>query len=340
MKNVVIFGGSGFIGTHLTQHMLKNCQAKTIFIADIDGLRNEEYTGLLQSAHQDGRVRFVQCDVRNTVSESALPREADLIVNLAAVHREPGHRPEEYFRTNLLGAENVTAYAKSIGCERMLFTSSISPYGPSEEMKDESSLPVPETPYGASKLAAEKIHLGWQQSSSKNRLVVFRPGVVFGPGEHGNVTRLVRSLVKGYFVYCGNRKTRKAGGYVKELCNAMMFSLDHQEETREAFVLLNFSASPAPTMQALAETICKVAGIRRKPLSIPRALLMGASFPIDAIAKTLHIHQPINPVRMRKLVRSTNIDPRGLRQLGYTYRFTLERSFEDWKRDCPHDFAS
>jgi nucleoside-diphosphate-sugar epimerase len=339
MKNAVIFGGSGFIGTHLTQHFLQSGVAGNIYIADIKGLRNESYTGVLQHARLDGRVHFVECDVTNPTLASALPQNADLVVNLAAVHREPGHRAEEYFRTNLLGAENVTAYAKRVGCRRIVFTSSISPYGPSEELKDEGSLPVPETPYGSSKLAAEKIHLGWQQTSPENRLLIFRPGVIFGPGEGGNVTRLVRSLVKGYFVYVGNRETRKAGGYVKELCCAIAFSLEHQTKTGEPALLLNFSADPAPSMQTFVETICRVAGIQRKPLSIPRPLLMAGSHTIGAAAKALGIDQPINPVRMRKLFRSTNIDPKGLRDLGYPYRYTLDQAFEDWKADSPVDFA-
>ncbi len=117
----------------------------------------------------------------------------------------------------------------SVGCSRMVFTSSISPYGPSEDLKDESSLPAPETPYGSSKLEAEKIHMRWQSDLHSRRVLTLRPGVVFGPGEGGNVTRLVRSVVKGYFAYMGNRQTRKAGGYVKELCRAIRFGLDTQD---------------------------------------------------------------------------------------------------------------
>ena len=150
-------------------------------------------------------------DVRRPIVNAELPARCDLIVNLAATHREPGHPPHEYYETNLLGAENVCAYASASRTPQIVFTSSISPYGSSQTPKDEDTLPVPDTAYGGSKLVAEKIHLAWQQADPARGLVILRPGVVFGPGEYANVSRLVHSLVRGYFVYTGNKETRKAG---------------------------------------------------------------------------------------------------------------------------------
>lgn len=337
---VVIFGGTGFIGTHIAQHWLTERLARRVILVDLVPPREEPYTAVLQQGLQSGQVEFVRWDVRQKIPESLLPAAADLIFNLAAIHREPGHKPHEYFETNLYGAENVCAWASTVSCSRMVFTSSISPYGPSEDLKDEASLPVPETPYGSSKLAAEKIHMGWQAGCKCRKLLILRPGVVFGPGEGGNVTRLVRSLVKGYFVYMGNRQTRKAGGYVKELCRVIQFGLDFQDRAAQNVTLLNFSMDPPPPLEQFVEAIRKAAGIRRSPLNVPRPLLLGISYPVDAVARLFGIRQPISPVRVRKLFRSTSIDPKGLRELGYTWRYSLEEAFQDWKKDLPRDFAA
>lgn len=336
---MVLFGGTGFIGTHLAQHWLREGLAEKLILVDLAPPRDEPYTELLQQGLQTGQVEFVRWDVRQKIPDSLLPSKADLIFNLAAVHREPGHQPHDYFETNLHGAENVCAWAAAVGCQRIVFTSSISPYGPSEELKDERSLPVPETAYGGSKLAAEKIHLGWQAGCRCRKLLVLRPGVVFGPGEGGNVTRLIRSLIKGYFVYTGNRQTRKAGGYVKELCRAAQFGLEHQHLSGESVTLLNFSMDPPATLENFVLAIQKAAGIRRNPLNVPRGLLLGVSYPIDGVARALGIRQPISPVRVRKLFRSTSIDPRVLRELGYQWKYSLEEAFADWKRDLPRDFT-
>ncbi len=246
-ETVVLFGGTGFIGSHLAMHWLQQTLAARVILVDLNPPRAEPWTAYLQQELAAGRAEFVRWDVRQPIPASLLPK-ADLIFNLAAVHREPGHQAHEYFETNIKGAENVCAWAAATGCDRIVFTSSIAPYGASEEMKDEASLPAPDSPYGSSKLAAEKIHLAWQAGCDCRKLLMLRPGVVFGPGEEGNVTRLVRSVVKGYFVYMGNRKTRKAGGYVKELCRAIRFGLEHQDEgrrSRHAAELLSRSASDA-----------------------------------------------------------------------------------------------
>ena len=339
MKTVVIFGGTGFIGTHICQHWLRENLADQIILVDLLPPRDEPYTSELQAGINSGRVVFVDGDVRNDLWRDQLPSGADLIFNLAAIHREPGHESHEYFETNLKGAENICKWASDVQCTRIVFTSSISPYGPSEVLKDEDSQPAPETPYGTSKLAAEKIHREWQCADSRRKLLILRPGVVFGPGEGGNVTRLLRSLIKGYFVYVGNRDTRKAGGYVKELSYVAQFALEYQDRTGEKFTLLNFSMNPTPRLQEFVRAIQHVGGIRRGPLNVPRSLLIGASYPIDAVARTFGIRQPISPVRVRKLFRSTSIDPKRLRELEYQWRFTMERAFLDWKRDRPEDFA-
>jgi nucleoside-diphosphate-sugar epimerase len=337
---VVIFGGTGFIGTHLAQHLLRENLTGKIVLVDLLPPRDEAYSALLQEGLRSGRVEFAAWDVRKPISDSLLPVSPEIIFNLAAVHKEPGHKPDEYFETNLSGAENVCAYASAVRCQRMVFTSSISPYGPSEELKDETSLPMPETPYGSSKLIAETIHLAWQAAAPGRKLLILRPGVVFGPGEDGNVTRLIRSVVKGYFVYVGNRGTRKAGGYVKELCFVIQFGLEHQDRSGESITLLNFSMDPPPALEEYVETIGEVAGRRRAPLAVPRFLLLGASYFIDGFARASRIKQPVSPVRVRKLFRSTCIDSKRLRELGYTWRFSLKSALDDWKRIVPRDFLA
>lgn len=338
MKSIVIFGGTGFIGTHLTQTLLNANAAEKIYLVDLKEPVDQPYAEQLQIGLRTGRVFFRHHDVRNPIPADLLPSNTSLIFNLAAVHREPGHKAHEYFETNLLGAENVCAWAAEIRCKTVVFTSSISPYGPCEEKKTEASLPVPETPYGSSKLAAEKIHMMWQSGADGRQLLVLRPGVVFGPGEGGNVTRLIRSLVKGYFVYMGNRSTIKAAGYVKELCLVAMFGLEKLQQTKAPMLVLNFTMDPAPTVQQMVESIQEVTGNSRTLWNMPRLLLLGVSYTTSTIANAFGIDTPINPVRVRKLFRSNNVVAEQLRNLNYRYTYSLEAAFVDWMQDCPADF--
>jgi nucleoside-diphosphate-sugar epimerase len=340
MKSIVITGGTGFIGTHLTQTLLNANSAARIYLVDLKPPVDQPYAEQLQIGIRSGQVMYVEHDVRKPIPAGLLPADTGVIFNLAAVHREPGHQACEYFETNLLGAENVCSWASEIGCETIVFTSSISPYGPCEDKKTEASLPIPETPYGSSKLAAEKIHMMWQSAGEGRQLLVLRPGVVFGPGEGGNVTRLVRSLMKGYFVYMGNRSTIKAAGYVKELCLVALFGLETLKKTGAPSLVLNFTMDPAPTVEEMVQTIQRVTGKSWTPWNLPRSLLLGLSYPVSALGNLLGIKVPINPVRVRKLFRSNNIAAEELRRLNYRYTYSLESAFADWMQDCRADFSS
>ena len=337
-RTAVIFGGTGCIGTHMAQHCLQHNLFEQIYLADLHPPRSDAWAQRLHEGLRSGRIVYVPLDVRQPIPSSPLPTHCDVVFNFAAVHREPGHARQEYFDTNIPGAKHVCAYASESGAQQLLFTSSIAPYGSSDAPKDEDTLPAPDTPYGESKLAAEEIHSAWQQSDAARSLILLRPGVVFGPGENANMARLVRSLVKGYFVYTGNQSTRKAGVYVKELCHVMQYALELQQQQAIPHLLWNVSCDPPPALEEYVAAICAVLGRTRKPLSIPRGLLMSVAHTVGAISDRLGIRQPIHPVRMRKLFRPTHIEPKRLREAGYRYRYTLVEAFADWRAEAPEDY--
>jgi len=172
--------------------------------------------------------RYVYGDVRRPI-DPALASGPALVVNLAAVHRTPGHADHEYFETNVTGAQNVVRFCEATGSRRLWFTSSISPYGPSEEPKSEDATPAPVSAYGKSKLEAETIHRAWVERGGGRRLIIARPAVVFGARENGNFTRLARAMRRGVFVYPGRTDTVKGCGYVADLVGSFFF-MDGQPE--------------------------------------------------------------------------------------------------------------
>ena len=267
MRTAVIFGGNGFIGQHFSQHLLANDVVDKVILADL--AEQEEKCSLTEYVNT-GLLTRERVDVRQKISLNVA--NVSLICNFAAVHREPGHEAEEYFETNILGAENVCQWASEVGCNTILFTSSIAPYGTAELPKKESSLPIPITPYGSSKLVAEKSHAIWQAQDKDNRkLIIVRPGVIFGPGEGGNVSRMVKAVKHRYFVYLGNKNTVKAGIYIKELCSIMQWAISNN--TNEVS-LFNATMTPAPTIGQYVDVICETAGFKRFIPNIPFFLML------------------------------------------------------------------
>ena len=332
IKSCVIFGGTGFIGINFTNFLLEHNLVDQVFLFDLKPITSRFLA-------DKGSIKYIKGDVRFPINHKILPNSVCLIANFAAIHREPGHDDFEYYETNLLGAENVTNYAEVVGCDKILFTSSISPYGVSELVKDENTPPRPVTAYGASKLEAEKIHQIWQSRDEIARnLVIVRPGVVFGPGEDGNVSRLVKAVINKYFFYIGNRATRKAGVYVKELCNAMWWVLQKQGLNGEKVSLFNMTMNPNPTIKDYVDAVCRVKKINRTTLSVPYVLLLLVAYLIDFLAKPMRINHPFSPVRIRKLVRSNDILPSYLLQHGYQYRYSIDSAFSDWQKISPQEW--
>lgn len=339
MSCAVLFGGSGFIGCFFADYVLSKKLFSKIYLYDLESHKEKRFSFRCELLDKYGAaVEFVRGDVRDPIVWEPL-ETVGFIANFAAVHREPGHEDWEYFKTNIYGAENVTDWAEVVGCNNIAFTSSISPYGIGENIKDEASLPVPVSAYGSSKLVAEKIHAVWQaRDIARRNLVIVRPGVVFGPGEGGNVTRLVKAVCKSYFVYMANRETRKAGIYVKELCNAIWWIHQFQLEQRKSVILFNGSMNPGPSISEYVAAVCKVAKVRRFVPSVPYFLLLAVCYAIDLVAKPFGISHPFSPVRIRKLVRSNNVSPSVLVNSGYRYLYTLETAMLDWKQSCPEDW--
>ncbi len=337
-KSAAIFGGTGFIGLFFAEYLLKHDIVSKVFLLDIEPISQKISDYRKVKLSKNKRIFYVKTDVRNTINFISA-KNVTLIANFAAIHREPGHEDFEYFETNLLGAENVCKFAEKVKCNQIIFTSSIAPYGSGDEIKDELSLPVPVSSYGSSKLTAEKIHQIWQAKDPENRILqIVRPGVVFGPGEGGNVSRLIKAVLQRYFFFMGNRDTRKAGVYVKELCHAMLWELNRQKNKKHHVSLYNMTMNPGPSIQDYVETVCKVAKIRRFIPEIPYRMLLIASHLIEFITKPFNIKHPFSPVRIKKLVRSNNILPTYLVDNGYKYQYTLESAFLDWKKECPEEW--
>ena len=339
MKNAVIFGGAGFIGFFFSRYLVEEHDFSCVYLFDCDSMSEKKLSFRKKVIKTYPQIVMVEGDVRQYIDWYP-DTSIELIANFAAVHREPGHEGHEYYQTNLLGAENICNWADKVNCQKIIFSSSIAPYGPSEDERNESSLPVPTTAYGGSKLAAEKIHQIWQAKDFDNRqLVIVRPGVVFGPGEGGNVSRLIKAVRNRYFFYTGNQKTRKAGVYVKELCHAMCWVLDSEKSKTDKVTLFNMTMNPGPSIEEYVETIAKVVGIKARVPKVPVSLLLVASYIIDLFARPLGIDHPFSPVRIKKLTRSNNILPTYLCDNGYKYRYTLEEALIDWKNDCPEEWS-
>jgi nucleoside-diphosphate-sugar epimerase len=237
----------------------------------------------------------------------------------------------EYYDTNVTGARNVARYAEQVGCQNIFFMSSTSPYGSTQDPKDESSALYPESAYGMSKLAAELVLEAWSRQGSDRRLVVCRPGVIYGPGEQGNIARMIRAVRRGYFVFPGDRTVRKSYAYIEGLVESIDFTLS----SCEPHVLYNYVERNTETLEKLVRTVQDEFGCHRPAPSVPRQLLVGAAAVAQAAT---YGHSPLHPTRVRKASIPTHVVPRWLLDHSFEFRYDFRSSLRHWRAVAPEDF--
>jgi len=274
------------------------------------------------------------CDVRKPLADSLSGVEPpDWIVLLAAIHREPGHEVHEYYDTNVAGARNTAAYADKVGCKNIFFMSSTSPYGTTDDPKDESAPAYPVSPYGMSKLAAELILQSWHASGDGKRLVICRSGVIYGPGERGNILRMIKAIRGGYFVFPGDRQVRKSYAYIEGLVESVDFTLARPEP----HILYNYAERQTETLEELVRVVQDEFDSHRPAPAVPRSLLVGAA---HALQTATHGRSSLHPTRVRKASVPSHVIPQWLIDHGFEFRYDFRTSLRHWREVAPDDFDS
>jgi len=339
MSAAAIFGGCGFIGLFYAEELIKVKNFGLVYLLDLekpfDIFLNKKFLLLEKSQ----KLKFIKFDVRQNLTQLSI-QNVDIIADFAAIHREPGHLDHEYFDTNVNGSNNICNFAKQVNCQNITFTSSISVYGDGDYEKNETTKLTPSSAYGKSKLECEKNYINWQREDSNKRiLTICRPGVVFGAGEKGNVTRLIKVVKKKLFFYMGNKKLKKAGIYIKELVNILMW-VNHKQIDKQFnnIEYMNATFSPCPDLNDYVKSVCNQYNISSNFLSIPKKLILFIIFITSFVTKKLKSTNNYNYIRLNKLFRSNFIKPRFLLNNKYSFKYNLNSSMVDWKKDNPDDW--
>lgn len=298
-QRVVIFGGSGFIGTRLARRLLD--AGKEVRIADVD-----PGTPLPDL--------FVEADVRELDDCVRACRGMDVIYNLAAEHDDDVFPVQRYYDTNVGGARHVCRAAEELEIRRIVFTSTVAVYGLPDHEVDETGEPAPFNDYGKSKLQAEGVYRQWARAEKDRCLVTVRPTVIFGEGNRRNFYVLLSQIASGRFVMVGAGRNRKSIGYV-ENCAAFLEYVLRFESGEHTF---NYVDKPDFDMNTLVPLLRSMLG---KDPQIRARLPYWAGYTFgmlcDVVARLTRRKLPISAIRVKKFCGSTQFSARKALETGF-----------------------
>ena len=230
MNNILVTGGTGFIGGHLLPVLHKKNLQITLAV------RND----LPEKLNPDYKVFNVGEIEENTDWTEAL-KEVDTVIHLAArAHQlnDQAINPEaEFLRINCEGTEALVKQAIASGVKHFIFISSIGAMGTlSEQLLTEKSPCHPDSPYGRSKLQAEQALIELCQDSPMT-WTILRPTLVYGIGNPGNMERLMKLVKTGFPLPLGSIKNRKSFVYFGNLVDAIITCINHPNAKNQTFIV-------------------------------------------------------------------------------------------------------
>lgn len=304
--NILVTGGSGFIGTNLVEELLKAEHKVSIF----DKRQSQKYPDLC-----------IVGDVRDKEKLSLCMQGAEAVYHLAAEHRDDVRPYSLYYDVNVGGAENLVYGLEKNGVKELIYTSTVAVYGINAGDPDEDSPIRPFNDYGKSKYMAETIFNKWADSDKKNCLVTVRPTVIFGEKNRGNVYNLLHQLASGRFIMVGNGRNKKSMGYVLNLIHFLTNCLNFAPAKH----IYNYADKPDLNMCELIEIFYDTIGKNFKAnYRIPYLAGLLGGFCYDILAKITGKSYPISSIRIKKFCANTVINADKLKEMGFVAPYTLE----------------
>ena len=230
MKKIFITGATGFIGSHLAEMLVDAGNKVTCF----DRYNIENNWGWLEESKFKDQIDVVLGDIRDYDSVFNAMEGKEMVFHLAALIGIPYSyvSPLAYIRTNVEGTYNVLESARKLNTEDLLITSTSETYGSAQYVPiDENHPLVGQSPYSASKIAADQLAISYFKSFGLNIKIV-RPFNTYGPRQ--SLRAVIPTIISQIL---SNKKTIELGNL------APTRDLTFVEDTCRGFITISENAS-------------------------------------------------------------------------------------------------
>ena len=190
MKNILITGGAGYIGSHTAVELLN----KNYNVIVYDNLSNSSRISIDRVEEITGKkISFYEADIldKAKLKEVLVSEKIDVLIHCAALKSvgESVSKPLEYYHNNLTGTLTTLEAMKEVGCKNLIFSSSATVYGNPKSVPITEDFPKGEctNPYGWSKSMMEQIMIDLQKSDPAWKIVLLRYFNPIGAHKSGKI---------------------------------------------------------------------------------------------------------------------------------------------------------
>lgn len=315
--NIAVIGGSGFVGTRLIERIkeLHN-------VTNIDKQQSSFFADITRIA-----------DVRDAEAMKRELKGFDLVVLLAAEHRDDVTPVSLYHDVNVDGMRNVLAAMDANGIKRIVFTSSVAIYGLNKKNPTETHPADPFNHYGKTKWEAESLLQEWAGKNPDVNVNILRPTVIFGERNRGNVYNLLKQIASGRFVMVGKGDNCKSMAYVGNVVAFIHFLIENKLTGYDAY---NYIDKPDMTMNELVPLVEKALDKHIPNIHFPYWLGMMGGYCFDALAFITGKKLAISSVRVKKFCAVTQFCSDKMLATGFKAPYTLR---EGLTRTLKYEFT-
>lgn len=218
-SRVLITGADGFIGSHLTEALLR-AGAHVRALAQYNSFNN---WGWLEDIESRDDVEIVTGDIRDPHFCARLTKDIDTVFHLAALIAIPFSyaAPDSYVDTNIKGTLNICQAALASGVRRVVHTSTSEVYGSARTVPIDENHPLtPQSPYSATKIGADAIALSFHYAFSLP-VVIARPFNAYGPRQSARavIPTIISQIAGGQTdIALGDLTTTRDFTFVADTC--------------------------------------------------------------------------------------------------------------------------
>jgi NAD dependent epimerase/dehydratase len=252
-KKVLVTGADGFIGSHLVEMLLANGYSVRA-LAQYNSFNN---WGWLDEVDTVNEIEIISGDIRDSHFCKKITKNVDLIFHLAALIAIPYSysAPESYIDTNIKGTLNICQAAKENGGIQVIHTSTSEVYGTAQYVPIDENHPLqPQSPYSASKIAADAIAMSFY-NSFELPVSVIRPFNTYGPRQSARavIPAIITQIASGAKeIKLGDLTPTRDFNYVEDTCRAFIaIAESHQSIGETINVGSNFEISIGDTLEII-----------------------------------------------------------------------------------------